>query len=290
MPQSGSLLIDDHGKIHSAHSSQLQRRLGCAAADGRLNAFAVRNLGFVAFSIDARGARIWLSPRTAAPRAILTVREQLRLEKPARVLLTTVGPDGEGNRLFPGWQEAAMAVAMAVSENSFKRRDAHLSRQKDASAIAKFPILQDLLQQWSTTQPPLFLTSLPSSLEANPNLRLVLAECNLANGTSLIARMGGAFTAFEETWLRMASGLRVQDQADYSYGLWIADTYASVAASGTFRIDDVDIEVKRPHVGLIRSRYRRLLLPIATSRSDRVTIMSANIIDRTIDLRALETK
>lgn len=289
MAQFDRLLIDDHGQVHSADSRQLHRRLGCATADGRLGTFAVRHLGFVAFSINERGARVWLSPLTAAPRAIITVRERLRLEKPARVVLTTVSSEGESNRLLPGWQEAALAIATAVSEGSFKRRDAHLARQKDVEAIAKFPVLQNLFEQWSATaQSSRFLASLPSTLEASPTLRLVVAECNLANGTSLIARMGGAFTAFEETWLRMASGLRVQDQADYSYGLWISDTYASVAASGTYRIDDVDIEVKRPHVGLIRSRYRRLLLPITTGRSDRVTIMSANVLDRTIDLRALK--
>jgi len=284
------LLIDDQGKIHSALSSELHRRLGSAAADGRRDMFAVRHMGFVAFSIDARGSHIWLCPRTAAARAIIAVREQLRLEKPARVLLTTIDAAGESNRLLPGWQEAAIAIAAAVSESAFKRRDAHLSEQTGTDAIAKFPVLQGLLRDWSTTQPSQFLASLPATLEASPGLRLVLADCNLANGTSLIARMSGAFTAFEETWLRMASGLRVQDQADYSYGLWIADTYASVAASGTYRIDDVDIEVKRPHVGLIRSRYRRLLLPIRTGRPDRVTLVSANILDRTIDLRGFKAR
>jgi hypothetical protein len=179
-----------------------------------------------------------------------------------------------------------MAIAMAVSEGSFKRRDAHLAELRDTGAIAKFPVLQELFRGWVNDNSDRFRASLPSVLEANPGLRLVLADCNLANGTSLIASMGGAFTAFEDTWLRMASGLRVQDQADYSYGLWIADTYASVAASGTYRIDDVDIEIKRPHVGLMRSRYRRMLLPIATGRPDWVTIMSANVIDRTVDLRA----
>src|SRR5690606_34104763 len=113
MVQFDRLLIDDHGKIYSAQSSELQRRLGPAAADGRLGTFAVRNLGFVAFAIDARGARVWLSPDTAAPRAILTVREQLRLAKPSRVLLTTFGSGGEKNRLIPGWQEAAMVIATA---------------------------------------------------------------------------------------------------------------------------------------------------------------------------------
>jgi hypothetical protein len=279
------LLIDDHGRIYSAHSGELHRRLGLAATDSRLSSFALRNLGFVAFSIDTRGARIWLSPETAAPRAILAVREQLRRAKPARVLVTTVDGDGETNRLYPGWQEAAIAIAMTVSEGAFRRREAHLSQQRDASAIAKFPVLQTLYQQWSSQRPSQFLASIPSTLAAAPGLRVVVAECNLDNGTSLIANMGGAFTAFEDTWLRMASGLRVQDQADYSYGLWIANTYASVAASGSSWIDDVDIEVKRPQVGLIRSRYRRLLLPVTTGRPDHVTIVSANIIDRTIDLR-----
>jgi len=284
------LLIDDHGKIYSAQSTEMRRRLGPAAADGRSGTFAIRNLGFVAFAIDARGARVWLAPESAAPRAILTVREQLRLAQPSRVVLTTLGSDGESNRLVPGWQKAAMMIAAAVSDGAFRRRNAHLAVEKEMDAIAKFPVLRDIFQQWSTTDPSRFLESLPPSLDAHPGLRLVLAECNLSNGTSLIGRMGGAFTAFEDKWLRMASGLRVQDQADYSYGLWIAETYASVAASGTFRIEDVDIEVKRPQKGLIRSRYRRLLLPIATGRTDRVTIMSANILDRTIDLRALKAR
>jgi len=285
MAQSDRLLIDDSGQIYSAQSSQLHRRLGWSTIDGRLGTFAVRHLGFVAFSVNERGAHVWLCPQTAAPRATIAVREQLRLERPARVLLTSVGADGENSRLLPGWQEAAMAIAMAVSESNFKRRDAHLAEVRDTAAIVKFPVLRELFQQWANDSSDRLLASLPSILEASPGLRLVLADCNLANGTSLIASMGGAFTAFEDTWLRMASGLRVQDQADYSYGLWIADTYASVAASGTYRIDDVDIEIKRPHVGLIRSRYRRMLLPIATSRSDCVTIMSANVLDRTIDLR-----
>jgi hypothetical protein len=291
MAQFDRLLIDDSGQIHSAQSSQLHRRLGWSITnDGRLGAFAVRHLGFVAFSVNGRGAHVWLCPQTAAPRATIAMREQLRLEKPARVLLTTVGNDGESSRLVPGWQEAAMAIAKAASEGNFKRRDAHLAELRDTAAIAKFPVLQELFRQWSSAGSDGFLAALPATLEANPGLRLVLADCNLANGTSLIARMGGAFTAFEDTWLRMASGLRVQDQADYSYGLWIADTYASVAASGTFRIDDVDIEIKRPQVGLIRSRYRRLLLPITTGRPDRVTIVSANVLDRTIDLRVREAR
>ncbi|MGE3992211.1 hypothetical protein [Pseudorhodoplanes sp.] len=278
-------LIGDCGRIYSAQSSQLLRRLGRAVVDGRVITFAVRNLGFVAFSIDSRGSRIWLSPRTAAPKAVIAIRDELRRERPVRVLLTLLADDGETIRIYPDWQEAAIAIALAVSEGTLRRRDAYLSQERSTGAIEKFPVLMELYKQWSAEPPARFLTSVASSLEANAGLRIVLADCNLANGTSLIARMGGAFTAFEDRWLRIASGLRVQDQADYSYGLWIASTYASVAASGAVRIDDVDIEVKRPHVGLIRSRYRRLLLPIAASRPDHVTILSANILDRTIDLR-----
>lgn len=291
MAQLDRLLIDDQGKIYSALSSQLRSRLGWAANDERLESFAVKHLGFVAVSFNARGAHVWFNPSTVGPRATIAAREQLRHQTPSRVLLTTVERGGERNQLLPGWQEAAMAIAAAVSASNFKRRDAHLAEKRSTDAISKFPILEQLFRQWSASDPSgEFLDALPATLAACPSLRLVLAECNLSNGTSLISRMGGAFTAFEDTWLEMASGLRVQDQADYSYGLWIAETYASVAASGAYRVDDVDIEIKRPHVGLIRSRYRRLLLPISTGRADRVMLMSANILDRTIDLRTTKSR
>jgi hypothetical protein len=103
----------------------------------------------------------------------------------------------------------------------------------------------------------------------------------------MIRHMGGSFPAFDDKWLRLSVGLRVQDQCDYGYGLWIANTYAGVASSGTAQIDDVDAEISHPRSGLVRSRYRRLILPVVGRCADRVTMLSANILDRTIDLRSI---
>jgi hypothetical protein len=281
------LLIDEYGKLHPADSVELHRQLGVGANTG-VAALAIQNLGYVGFGIGPRGARIWLSPLHAKPRAILAAREQLRRQKPARTLLTMQDRNENPSRLIVGWQEASMAIALAVSEARFKRPDAFLSELKHDAALAKFPALQELHRLWATTAGSDFLAAAYSVFEASPQLRCVLVDCDLTTGTSLINRMSGAFTAFEDSWLGMARGLRIQDQADYSYGVWIAETYARAAASGVPRIDDVDVEVARPGTGLIRSRYRRLLLPLATRRSDHLMLLSANILDRTIDLRAVQ--
>jgi hypothetical protein len=247
----------------------------------------VHQLGFIAISSSRRATRLLLNPNVASSRAILAARDYLRRNKPSRTALEIADRDGAVVALISGWERACLEIAAVITQARVERPKARLSRQLDQTALVKFPILAELCRLWASTSRSEFLKSSEKLLRGIQGVRYVLADCDLASGTTLIRHMSGSFPAFDDKWLRVSVGQRVQDQCDYGYGLWIASTYAGVASSGAAQIDDVDAEITHPRSGLVRSRYRRLILPISNCGTDRFTMLSANMLDRTIDLRSL---
>jgi hypothetical protein len=248
----------------------------------------VQRLGFIAICSSRRATRVRLNLNVASSRAVISTRDYLRRNKPARTVLVIIEPDGSNRSFISGWERACLEIAAAITRSRFDRPQAHISRPLDEGGLAKFPILAELRRLWASTASSEFVTKSQDILHGMQGVRCVLADCDLASGTTLIRHMSGSFPAFDDKWMQLSVGLRVQDQCDYGYGRWIANTYAEVASSGTVLIDDVDAEIAHPRSGLVRSRYRRLILPVASCRSDCITLLSANILDRTIDLRSIK--
>ena len=76
----------------------------------------------------------------------------------------------------------------------------------------------------------------------------------------------------------------MEDQPDYAYGKWLTEVYGNVVARRAPSLDDVDAVITWPQQPRISYRYRRLVMPFQSKR-DSTLLLSATVIDPTIDLR-----
>ena len=107
------------------------------------------------------------------------------------------------------------------------------------------------------------------------------------DGRLTIMDIGSGFEALGKTWQEHARGLPVEQQPDYDYGCWVQGMFRSVQETRRPRLDEVDATVRRPHRNdHIRVRYRRLILPFTCKRRAGACLLSASVVDRTIDLNA----
>jgi hypothetical protein len=102
------------------------------------------------------------------------------------------------------------------------------------------------------------------------------------------AEFGRNWTIYkDERWLTRCIGQRVEDQPDYLYGKWVADTYREAMLRNEPVLQDVDVIVRDPTESgrERRIQYNRLMLPVkGTDGTDQ--LLSTSCLDLRVDLRA----
>jgi hypothetical protein len=103
-------------------------------------------------------------------------------------------------------------------------------------------------------------------------------------GSLVIVNNGTNYPLLHPLFGLNAAGHTLETLTDAQYRAWIIQSVDSVAHSGRPRFDDVDAFVDWPRFGPLRTRYWRMLVPLA-SRGDMFRVLSASGNDSGIDLR-----
>jgi hypothetical protein len=176
-------------------------------------------------------------------------------------------------------------MAEQVAASRRHPASAYLSRELPIDMLRNTDgALSSLLAQWAYSKQVYDSATLANTLMETLHARFMVVEP--VDGRLTIVDVGSGFESIGKTWRENARGLPIEEQPDYDYGRWVRGMFCSVQETLKPRLDEVDATIRRPHRNdQLRVRYRRLILPFTNGERAETCLLSASVVDQTIDLR-----
>jgi hypothetical protein len=280
-----TIILDDQGRAWDARSRTLRSFLNCPLPDFDFPTYLIENLGFVAVTKIARNAvRIRFQPETASQTSIAAALYRVSDMGLERIIISH--PGKLVDRLFSNVGQAVAYIAEQVAAGHQHHSSAFLSRELPINTLANTDsALSSLLAQWVCSKQVYDSATLANTLIETLRARFMVVEP--VDGRLTIVDIGSGFESIGKTWQENARGLPIEEQPDYDYGRWVRSMFCSVQETLEPRLDEVDATIRRPHRNdRVRVRYRRLILPFTSGQRGETRLLSASVLDQTIDLRA----
>jgi hypothetical protein len=278
-----TFLFDDRGEVWDAMSHGLAHALSASIGGSELANYAIRNLGYVAVSEGNGSARIRLRPAAASPIALSALIYWLNDRPLDRILISFLERDWM-HEMFGSCREAVARLLSLCTFDQNAGTGEFLRQTRELDELPAASPLRGLLDIWTDTFGLEDRERLWKITSQALNGRYALLEVPDRSSQIVFREVGPGFLSFNDRWRAQASGLRLEDQPDYSYGKWLTATYRDAARCGRPMLEDVDAIVRNPGGDRRRVRYRRLLL-FARRQPQALSVLSASVIDDSIDLR-----
>jgi hypothetical protein len=281
-----TIVFDDAGRDWDESSLELRRRLHCHRPDFDFTTYLVDNLGFIALSWKQHGAcTIRLHPALASSIGLAAALFALADLAPQRVIISHAS-ETCGLELFADLGRAVARIEELVANARQPTGPAFLKREVSVDALlqAGGP-LAALLRYWGNADQAYEPEKLRALLYGALRGRFMVVEPNSDRHHLMIVDIGPGFIVYDESWLRIARGLPMEQQPDYAYGRWARGAFDQALERKQPCVDDVDAVIARPSRNdSIRAQYRRLVLPFRRGPSGSPRLLSASIVDM-VDLR-----
>jgi hypothetical protein len=278
-----SVVFDDRGEQWDTRSHRLAEALQASLAGEELTDYVVRNLGFATATDNKGSLRIRVRPAVISPIAFSALLYWL-LDRPTQRILLSIYDRGWTHEMFGRQQDAVDKLLRSCGPSHDNRPGEFLRRRLDPKALPRSSPLRGLLNIWAETFHLEDRERLWGITREALNGRYALFEASERNSNLVFREIGPGFLSFNDTWLAQARGLRIEDQPDFCYGKWLAATYQDAMKGSEPCLEDVDAIINKPDGGRRRVRYRRLILT-GQKRKGPLSVLSASVIDDSIDLR-----
>ena len=278
-------VFDEQGRAWNGSALSLRRLLAYDHPDVDLLTYAVKNMGFVALTVTRHAVRLRVRPETASPEAMTEAYYWLTKHHRGRVVLSLVG-DGSGCRdeVLPDQNHVAgrLAELAAGSDAGTLFRSAEVNLNEVRSNLA----LNALFECWRRTE-QVYSSAEYASVTLGPLAGRFTVASAACGDAMVLYEVGRGFRVYTPGWSQVARGRTVEDQPDYTYGLWVRDRFRTALGERRPRLEDVDALIRCPSrgPGRQRIRYRRLLLPCRLPSGD-AGVLSGSVVNDGIDLRA----
>ena len=281
-----TVIFDDNGCMWDTQSPALYAEFYGVSCDFDLIAYLIDNLGFVELQYKRPdAARLRLHPETASSAAIAAAIFAVWDDCPTRIVISTRGARATDMICMgPSAATAHIASLVANAQNQTHQRFISKSVSPREALDARDPLAK-LLDLWVSSLGHFCPEDHSELFDGSLQGRCMIVEAG-QNRDLRISQVGHGFRAYSPQWCRNAIGLPLENQPDYAYGLWVREKFESVAERWTARLDDVDVMLNRPHLNdMIRSRYRRLILPYRDTSTNTDRLIGASMTDETIDFQ-----
>ncbi len=278
-----SILIDDGGQLNDSASPALRSRLNAWHVGNELAEYAIVNLGFVGLGGFDASPHIRLRPAVVSPVALAALLYWIADKAPQRVLLSTKA-DGWRHEMIGERVGIARKLARIVAAHRGDRAEDFLSRPTQINTLEAgnpLAILMELQSEFRDWMRPAEMTAM---LDGALRGRYAMIGADASFENLVIDRVGPGYTTEGNYWFKRSLGHRLEDQPDQAYGVWLAEAYRAALRTGRAALDDVDVIVDWPNTGRVRYCYKRVLIPLSR-QGDRVSVLSATLHDRRVDLR-----
>ncbi|MGD9830658.1 MAG: hypothetical protein AB7U66_18205, partial [Hyphomicrobiaceae bacterium] len=279
-------LIDDEGELWSSPSQALRARFETPYCGSEFEDFLVRNFGYIAVTRRNRSIRVRVRPARASEKALYRLVFLLFESSSERVALSTLAEDQSDwqDALFTDSADAIARIMMLSSDAQDPRPDAFFSRPRALDGLGPANPFVPLIEHWRARSGHFERTSFLERLVGPLQDRYLMIRLDGRSERLSFEEVGGGFPLLDRSWLDNFTGVRVEDQPDYYYARWVAESYRHAAKMPIPTVHDIDALVRRPKLGTKRLRYQRLILPF--TREDGSTLMlGSSFLDESINLR-----
>jgi hypothetical protein len=284
-------IIDDHGELHAAGPRALARIIGIPANGPgdpatrvrMLEDYAIINIGIVVMDDAETTLTVRCRPAVMTERALSTLSYCL-LDQAHRSVKMSWHDTTWAEEYAPN---AVTAISFLTYALELKSRSASVSTdqiqtQRSEKAEHKWQeVRADITPLTCSFHAPETYTTLFNQLFHS---RWTVFDYTRHPTSVVIVNNGMNYPPLHPLFGFNAAGRNLETLTDAQYRAWIIDSIDSVATSGRPRFDDVDAFVDWPRFGPLRTRYWRMLVPLAT-RDDTFRVLSASGNDSGIDLR-----
>jgi hypothetical protein len=278
-----TFLFDDQGEQWDAASHRLAGELCASISGAELASYAIRNLGYVSVRENKGSLRVCLRPAAVSPITLSALLYWLHDRAVDRILVSYLD-GGWMHEMFGSCRDAVSRLLSLCAREENGRSGEFLRRTCDLGELSTSSPLRGLLDIWTDTFGSDDRERLWRITRQALKGRYALLEVPERSSQIVFREVGPGFLSLNDDWRARSSGLRLEDQPDYSYGKWLTSTYHDAALSGRPTLEDVDAIVSKPGGDRRRVRYKRLLL-FARQKADALSVLSASVIDDSIDLR-----
>lgn len=255
-------------------SSEFSSALGDPAPDYGGEAYAIKNLGFIGFSmIDRAIIEIELHPRNVALPALLAVQQRIQS---AGVSLFRIRYWDES------WQsEITSSPEQAIVRLSQLTAPAFVPQSRERFIVEPqgyAELLKDennplrlMAQKWRTSFGRFDTSIIPFAIEHQFMERMIIMGVRPRRPDPVFRFIGDAHSNWLGSGYRFSAiGDKMENFPDKDYGLWAAEYYKSVASTGEPRYDHIAATMHHGPAPYY-TRYERLMLPWSTG-SDEVLV------------------
>jgi hypothetical protein len=279
-----TIVIDDSGRAWDAGSQTLRAIMHCPFPDFEFLEYVVDNLGFVVVTtLSPRAVRIRFRPKVVSHVSLGAALFRLAERRDVDRIVVSHRGKGCNDELFGSLKQAVVRIEELISSARNSDPPAFVNAEREVrTLIGANNALSWLLRSWiehDVCDPSILAELLHGRLHG----RYMLVEGDRLT----MAEIGPGFPSYDPDWRERARGLTIENQPDYAYGRWTGELFKVVLEKWRPRLDDIDALIRRPsHRDIIRVRYRCLLLPYRSGPSGLPSVLSASIIDESIDFRA----
>jgi hypothetical protein len=281
-------LIDDFGNIAPAGPAALAKVLGLThpastEAAGRLEAYAILNVGLVAIEKTATAVAIKCRPAVMSERAVSTLSYWLLDHASLPVSITWFDQFWDVERA-PDARAALSLISylLELKRPASSRPSERICVQPSVQAVRRWQHMKPRVAP--LTAGPLDIARCAQVLDPLFFGRWALMEVDKAAGKIDVLGLGGGYPLIDPVFAPTDARRPLETLADTEYRTWITDSFLDVARSQRARFEDIDAVVMWPRFGDLRTRYWRILTPLRQTAGS-CTVLSASGNDSGIDLR-----
>jgi len=278
-----SMLINPNGQWLFPGSPEFLEALGDPEPDYDAEGFAVKNLGFIKFSIiGEKLIEIELHPRNASFAAILAVQHQLQSSSTRLFRIKYFTTEWQSEITASAEQAITRLSQLTAPEFVAQSQERFAIEPRDYSDLAadESNPLRLFAQKWRVSFGA--FNSSVTSFAINHDLlpRMLIIGIRPRNPEPVFRFIGEAHSSWLDARERcQALGEKTVNVPDKDYAGWATEFYHDVARTGQPRYDCIKAVIQRrdrPY----RTRYERLLLPWKTSTEEvLVTVCNRRIPD-----------
>jgi len=280
-----AMLVTPDGEWMDPDSDDFFAALGNRDPDYDAVTFAVKNLGFIKFSVIGRSiVEIELHPRNTALPAVLAVQQQMQ---PSHLTLFRIRYfDTTWHSEITASNEQAIVRLSQLTAPQFvepvrqrflvePREYSHLFDDEDNE-------LRFMAQKWRMSLGHFDSTLIPFAIKHHLLSRIMIIGVRGGAADPVYRFVGDSHSTWlDQQYHSSIIGERLGNIPDRDYGEWASQFHKDVARTGRPRFDCVTAAIEGQPT-IYKSRYERLLLPWSTGGAEiLVTVCNRRLRDET---------
>ena len=269
-----TMFVTPDGEWLLPDTSEFLAALGDPEPDYDAEAFAVKNMGFVKFSMIERTIiEIELHPRNVAMPALLAVQQQILTSQVTLFRIKFFDTAWRSEITASTEQAITRLSQLAAPAFTAASRDRFVVEPQDYSGLLRDETndLRVMAQKWRMSFGQFDTGLIPFAINHRLLPYMIIVGVKPQPADPVFRFIGDAHS----NWLGSrftvnAIGNKLQDFPDKDYGAWVSEYYRTVARNGQPRYDHITASIQRqpsPYV----THYERLMLPWTTG-SDEILV------------------